>query len=322
MLNILEDLKINSFHKIAGDASFRNFYRVKYQNKNCIFIYCEKDKKNNLDNYYKINKFLRNNKLLSPKTFKFNSKKNFMLIEDLGKQSYHAFLQQQKNKFTIYKKLVDELIKIQSIPFIQVKKITQFYSKQKLIKESNLFFEWYLPRVFKKKKALVVTRKIKKILFPLFDQLSCPNHYFVHRDFHVSNLIRHGDKVGIIDSQDALLGNPSYDLMSLIDDVRIKTSLQLKKQIFQYYLSKTKISYAKEVSSFQKDFDILSIQRSLKIIGIFSRLCIRDKKKNYIKMLPYVWSLLHLRLKNPCFVELAKVIKKYFPKKLIQKTII
>jgi aminoglycoside/choline kinase family phosphotransferase len=110
--------------------------------------------------------------------------------------------------------------------------------------------------------------------------------------------------------------------MSLIDDVRIKTSLQLKKQIFQYYLTKTKISYAKEVSSFQKDFDILSIQRSLKIIGIFSRLCVRDKKKNYIKMLPYAWSLLHLRLKNPCFVELAKVIKKYFPKKLIQKIII
>ena len=67
MLNILEDLKINSFHKIAGDASFRSFYRVKYQNKNCIFVYCEKDKKNNLDNYYKINNFLRNNKLPSKK---------------------------------------------------------------------------------------------------------------------------------------------------------------------------------------------------------------------------------------------------------------
>ena len=322
MLNILEDLKINSFHKIAGDASFRNFYRVKYQNKSCIFIYCEKDKKNNLDKYFLINKFLRNNKLLTPRTYKFNSKKNFMLIEDLGKQSFHEILQKQKNKLAIYKKLVDALIKIQSIPANKVKKITKLYSKQKLIKESNLFFEWYVSKVFKKKKALLVSRKIKKLLYPMLDQLSCPNHYFVHRDFHVSNLINFQNKVGIIDSQDALLGNPTYDLMSLIDDVRIKTSLQLKKQIFSYYLTKTKIADAKDVSLFQKDFDILSVQRSLKIIGIFSRLFIRDKKKHYVTMLPYVWSLLYLRLRNPYFAELKKVIKKYFSKRLITKKII
>ena len=156
----------------------------------------------------------------------------------------------------------------------------------------------------------------------MLDQLSCPNHYFVHRDFHVSNLINCKNKVGIIDSQDALLGNPTYDLMSLIDDVRIKTSLQLKKQIFSYYLTKTKIADAKDVSLFQKDFDILSVQRSLKIIGIFSRLHIRDKKKHYLTMLPYVWSLLYLRLNNPYFAELKKVIKKHFSKKLITKKII
>ena len=168
----------------------------------------------------------------------------------------------------------------------------------------------------------LVSRKIKKLLYPILDQLSCPNHYFVHRDFHVSNLINCQNKVGIIDSQDALLGNPTYDLMSLIDDVRIKTSLQLKKQILSYYLTKKKIADAKDVSLFQKDFDILSVQRSLKIIGIFSRLFIRDKKKHYVTMLPYVWSLLYLRLRNPYFAELKRVIKKYFPKKLITKKII
>ena len=87
-------------------------------------------------------------------------------------------------------------------------------------------------------------------------------------------------------------------------------------------MTKTKIAYAKDVSLFQKDFDILSIQRSLKIIGIFSRLYIRDKKKHYITMSPYVWSLLYLRLSNPYFADLKKVIKKYFSKKLITKKII
>jgi aminoglycoside/choline kinase family phosphotransferase len=81
-----------------------------------------------------------------------------------------------------------------------------------------------------KKESITSIKKNKKLLYPMLDQLSCPNHYFVHRDFHVSNLINFQNKVGIIDSQDALLGNPTYDLMSLIDDVRIKTSLQLKKK--------------------------------------------------------------------------------------------
>ena len=87
----------------------------------------------------------------------------------------------------------------------------------------------------------------------MLDQLSCPNHYFVHRDFHVSNLINFQNKVGIIDSQDALLGNPTYDLMSLIDDVRIKTSLQLKKKIFSYYLAKTKIAHGRRVFCLKKE---------------------------------------------------------------------
>ena len=72
---------------------------------------------------------------------------------------------------------------------------------------------------------------IKKILSKLYKGLNFPNSCFVHRDYHVSNLMKIGKKIGVIDSQDALIGNPAYDLVSLIDDVRIKTSTKLKNQI-------------------------------------------------------------------------------------------
>ena len=58
----------------------------------------------------------------------------------------------------------------------------------------------------------------------------------MHRDYHAQNLMKVGKKIGVIDSQDALIGNPTYDLVSLIDDVRIKTSTKLKNRIYNYYL--------------------------------------------------------------------------------------
>ena len=105
-------------------------------------------------------------------------------------------------------------------------------------------------------------------------------------------------KIGIIDTQDAVIGNPAYDLVSLVDDVRIKTSNSLKNKILNYYLKKCSNKIRLKKKDFIHDFYILSVQRNLKILGIFSRLFKRDKKKNYLKFLPYTWKLLDLRMKN------------------------
>jgi len=153
-----------------------------------------------------------------------------------------------KNKLIIYKKLVDLLLKIQKIkPKSKIKNINSKphvinkYSNQFLHKESDLFFDWYLPLFLNKKKVLNIKRKTKKILSLLYNRLNFPNSYFVHRDYHVQNLMKVGKKIGVIDSQDALIGNPTYDLVSLIDDVRIRTSKKLKDQIYNYYLKFLKI---------------------------------------------------------------------------------
>ena len=85
------------------------------------------------------------------------------------------------------------------------------------------------------------------------------------------------NKIGIIDSQDALLGNKAYDLASLIDDVRFKTTKKLKNEIFDFYLKTQKLINKK---SFKNDFNIISVLRNLKIIGIFTRLLSEIIKKN------------------------------------------
>ena len=133
--------------------------------------------------------------------------------------------------------------------------------------------------------------------------------------------MRVGKKIGVIDTQDALIGNPAYDLVSLIDDVRIKTSAKLKKQIYYYYLNKTSKLHRLNAQKFLEDFNILSVQRSLKIIGIFARLFKRDKKNKYLKFIPYTWQLLEMRMNSEIFFELKKILDSNIPKKIRKKII-
>ena len=124
----------------------------------------------------------------------------------------------------------------------------------------------------------------------------------------------HHDKLGVIDNQDALIGNKAYDLASLIDDVRLKTSISFKNQVYKMYINKQKIL---NKDKFKNDFEILSILRNLKIIGIFTRLSKRDGKKKYLKLIPYAWKLINLRINNnEIFIDLKDLLKKNFRGKI------
>ena len=119
---------------------------------------------------------------------------------------------------------------------------------------------------------------------------------------------------GIIDSQDALFGNIAYDLASLIDDVRLKTNSKLKDKIFNEFIKENKLL---DKDKFKNDFEILSVLRNFKIIGIFSRLSKRDKKNKYLKLIPYAWELIENRVKNNNkFNDLKKILEENFPKKI------
>ena len=159
---------------------------------------------------------------------------------------------------------------------------------------------------------------MKTELNKIYKKLNFKNNTFVHRDFHVSNIMLDKKKLGIIDSQDAIIGNPLYDVASLIDDVRIKLSQDLQNNLFEFYYKNSKLKKEK-IEKLKNDFDILSVQRNLKILGIFVRLSKRDNKLNYLKYLPYTWLLIERRMKNPIFNELNILFKKNLPLKKLKK---
>ena len=307
--------------KISSDASFREFYRIQKNLLSSILIRANKDKFKNLIVYAAVNKLLIDNKIKAPKLLKEYFKSGMMEIEDLGTHSFLDYIKHKKNKFNDYKKIFKVIFKLQNIKlknFINLKKYKikiNSYNLAALHKESDLFFQWYLKNNSNSLFFNKFEGKIKNELNNLYKKLYFQNRCFVHRDFHASNIMVKKNNIGLIDSQDIMKGNLLYDVASLIDDVRIILPVTLKSKLFDYYLSKTKKIKKIERTNAKNDFEILSVQRNLKILGIFVRLYKRDNKSNYLKFLPYTWRLLDLRLKNPIFNNLKKLLDEAVPRK-------
>jgi N-acetylmuramate 1-kinase len=312
----------NKLKKIKGDASFRSFYRNSSAKKNSIIVFASKEKEKNLLIYDAINSLLIKNKVLAPKLYSENYKKNYIEIEDFGDDSVFSLLKKNKNqKEILYKKSINLLEVIQKVKQNRSKnfkgKIYKIpvYDNIKLFDEANLFSEWYAKKFVKKNKLIKFKANLKKQIKFLLTKLNSKDKIFVHRDFHVSNLIRFKNKIGVIDTQDALIGNRAYDLASLIDDVRFKTHIKFKDKIYNHYLKLNKKRINKAV--LLNDFEILSILRNMKIIGIFTRLAIRDNKKQYLKLIPYAWKLIELRItNNEIFGDLKKLLDLNFSQKI------
>ena len=310
-MNLNSDLK-----NLSGDASFRKFYRNK--KKNSIIVFAEKEKKNNLLIYDGINQILLKNKINAPKLIKEKYHQNYIEIEDLGNNTILDKVS-NKNKIYYYYKILELLKKLQRITD---KKINTFnnskytipkYTKKKLFNESKLFLDWYLPKKIKKSKQKFLKKKLKSIFLDLLGKLEIKKKVFVHRDFHISNMMLYNKKIYLIDSQDAVYGNIAYDLASLIDDVRYKTTKKEKNNIFNKYVSLSKSINANKLKN---DLEILSVMRNIKIIGIFTRLSERDGKNKYLKLVPRAWNLIEQRInKNHNFKNLKNILDKYFPQK-------
>ena len=299
--------------ELSGDASHRKFYRDKKNNS--IIVYAKKEKRKNLLIYAAINELLNNNKILTPRLISEKYKKNYIIIEDLG--DYTGLKKFKNYKIDNYIKLFEILKKLKLVrkrtinTFLKTNYTIKKYSNNELLREAKLFSDWYMPKIIKKKLSLSKKLYIK-IIKKLILSLKLKKKVFVHRDFHISNIMIKKNKIYLIDSQDAVFGNEAYDLASLIDDVRIKIKLKNREKIYEKFISKQKKINPDKL---RNDFEILSVLRNLKIIGIFTRLSKRDKKHKYLKLIPYAWKMIDERRKhNTRFEELNNFLSIYFQK--------
>tara|TARA_B100001564_G_scaffold231119_1_gene195190 strand:+ start:86 stop:1048 length:963 start_codon:yes stop_codon:yes gene_type:complete len=310
--------------KISGDASFREFFRLKKGNKTSIIVKANKEKFKNLISYAIINRILKKNKINAPELISNHFQHNMIEISDLGEKTFYDIILKKRNKFNYYKDLIKIILKLQKIKIKKNYRLGKYklkfqkYSLQNLHKESDLFFDWYLKFSSKNIKIGKIKRILKIELNKIYKKLYFKNNTFVHRDFHASNVMVNKKAFGLVDSQDAIIGNPLYDVASLIDDVRIKLPINLQNKLLKFYYTKSKLRRG-NFQNLKNDYDILSVQRNFKILGIFVRLSKRDNKSFYLKFLPYTWSLINRRLKNPIFKNFQLLLNKHVKIKKLKK---
>lgn len=270
-----------------------------------------------IDSFILIDKFLCDNNFSAPQIFSIDKDNGFILLEDFGDKTYSKILIENKSKEfeeIIYIKACDCLINLHKSNISSLK--IESYNIGMLFREVMLFVDWYLPYIKNIKLSVEQIAIYKSLWFQLFDDLSS-DMVVVLRDYHADNLMIIEDRleykaVGLLDFQDAVIGSKAYDLVSLLEDARRDVSQELAEIIINYYVDKSKIN--KDI--FLRDYAILSLQRNIKILGIFARLAYRDGKVNYLNFIARVKNHIFKRndinknSANSKFIAISEFIEK------------
>ena len=169
------------------------------------------------------------------------------------------------------------------------------YSEAEYLREARLFPDWYLPAV-----GLAEAPGYDKAWAPMWPALFTHPPVLVLRDYHADNLMlldRPGLKhLGLLDYQDALAGHPAYDLASLLQDIRRVVSPELEAAMIARYIAARP---GMDEATFRTAYAILAAQRNIKILGVFTRLYVRDGKPAYPRFHPRLWELVNANLDHP-----------------------
>ena len=296
---------------IKNDASFRKYFRVDKK----ILMDADPNLGEDVGSFININHVLREFKLNVPEIFTIDKENGFLLLEDLGENIFSQILNSE-NEEQLYKQAIEVLVEIYKKDLNKFSNFTflEKYSVEKLQDESQLFIEWYLKKYLKINITDTDIKDFKDIINKIFNNLDTKFEKLVLRDYHVDNLILQKSKlglkqVGILDFQDAVLGSSSYDLISIIEDVRRPISKDLKNILIKYFIDST----GYDPNQLEKELAFYSVQRNLKILGIFSRLNLRDNKSKYMQYNDNAWKYIESNLNNPTMSDLKVWLKKILP---------
>jgi aminoglycoside/choline kinase family phosphotransferase len=177
-------------------------------------------------------------------------------------------------------------------------------------REAGLFTEWYCPAMKLDVDAEGYRKAFEEVLAPMLPR-QVPG-VTVLRDYHAENImLLDGGQQGLIDFQDALVGHPAYDLVSLLQDARRDVAPELERAMLDRYLAQVDAG-----ADFEADYARLGAQRNAKIVGIFSRLWKRDGKPRYLAFVPRVWQAMERDLKHPALEPVAEWFAANIPQEV------
>ncbi len=319
---IIEFLSANDLgsarrEKLFSDASFRHYERI-YTDDKSLMLMDAPPEKEDIRPFVNIDKYLRRSGFSAPQIHAEDEKNGFLLLEDLGNDSYtnvlagRSAISGQYNEKDLYTAAIDVLIQLHRSTHPE-KVIDYDYSL--LMQEARLLVDWYLPNVGFSGNIKEAAEEYIEIWKELLSGANLEEKVPVMRDYHADNLMwlpeRNGvERVGLLDFQDAVIGHPCYDLVSLLEDARRDVAGSTVDACIKRYLRNRK---ALDIKDFMLSYATLAAQRNCKIIGIFARLAIRDNKPKYLGYMPRVWGHLLNDIKHPELSPLKKWFSKVIP---------
>jgi aminoglycoside/choline kinase family phosphotransferase len=299
---------------IPGDASFRRYFRLKKGTgesaEKAMLMYAPPPEEDP-EPFLKVADYLTKQSMRAPAIFASEAAKGWVLLEDFGNDRMRDWLDENPDgEMAAYSGAIDALAQLHTRdagPFAA-------YDMPTYQREAALLTEWYCPAMKLDADVAGYSAAWEAALAPMIERQQ--GGVTVLRDYHAENIMllgdpREGAAQGLIDFQDALVGHPAYDLVSLLQDARREVSPELEAAMLERYCQQ-----ADTDDDFIADYARLGAQRNAKIVGIFTRLCQRDGKPHYLDYIPRVWEAMERDLAHPALAPVAQWFDANIPAEL------
>jgi N-acetylmuramate 1-kinase len=296
---------------LAGDASMRKYDRLhKADGRTAVLMDAPPDKGEDVRPFLSIARHLLSLGLSAPQILATDEENGFLLIEDLGDALYaRVVVEQPELETTLYEAAAEALVALHQGPSPEGLKA---YDPATMTQLSSLAYIWYQEGVTGKDP--VGLEAFTGMFDPALQETTGTPEVVILRDYHAENLLwlpeRQGiARVGQLDFQDAMLGHRAYDLVSLLQDARRDVPPALEEAMIAHFIA----SSGAEPVAFRRAYDMLSVQRNLRILGVFARLCMRDGRPHYVDFIPRVWGYLMRSLEHEGMVDVRQRLLNDLP---------
>ncbi len=294
---------------LPGDASFRRYFRITGGERSAMLMDAPPPHEDARP-FLHVGKWLIEQGLRAPEIYAEDLTRGLVLIEDFGQDRMRDWLDDNAaEERRAYADAIAALVNLHKCPAGPF----DAYSLEVYLKEVSLFPDWFCPAAGIEVDGMGFLAAWREVLSPLLVR-QLPG-VTVLRDYHAENIMLLPDgEQGIIDFQDALVGHPAYDLVSLLQDARRDVSQELEAEMIELYCSKMQCD-----EHFPADYARLGAQRNAKIVGIFARLWKRDGKPRYLSMIPRVWEAMERDLGHPALAPVARWFDANVPLEMREK---
>lgn len=296
---------------VAGDASNRRYERLtRPGGESLILMDAPPEMGEDVRPFISVAQHLRTVGLSAPEIFHIDVEHGFLLIEDLGNDLFKTVIARApKSEPMLYAAAIDVLSTLHASPPPPLAP----YDARTMTDYAALAFDWY-QFAATGNRTTGVQADFEATFCALLAPLDIGRHVLIQRDYHAENLLWLPDRsgparVGLLDFQDAMLGHPAYDVVSLLQDARRDVTPQIEDEMIARYLR----ANPQDEDAFRAAYALLGVQRNLRIMGVFARLCLRDGKPRYLDFMPRVWAFVTRNLDHPTLGPIADLIHENLP---------